>query len=112
MLTFVCLVNLLITVINFYVAWRIWKLRRVLANITRTLTKVEGTLRVVLIPTPVVVGKGQLGTQQLSDRYQKLTLLLQQLQPLLALIGWGYTWQRRRLQPLSRIRWGGKRLKL
>ena len=112
MLTFVCLFNLLIALINLYIAWRVWKLRRVLANFTHTLTKVERTLRFVLVPTPVVITKGQIGTQNLSDRHQKLTLLLKQIGPLLTLLGWSYTWQRRRLRPLSRIRWGGKRMRL
>ncbi|MGK7875447.1 MAG: hypothetical protein AB4426_19740 [Xenococcaceae cyanobacterium] len=95
MVTFVVIFNLLIALVNLFIAWRIWKLRRVLANVADTLINVERSIHSVLAPAPEVIAKGQKGTNNLRERYQKLELQLQRLGQILTILSLGYKiWQR------------------
>lgn len=94
MITFVCLCNLAIALINLFVAWRVWKLRGLFVDMAKTLTEVEATVCLVLAPAPNLIGKGKTGTRLLSDRYQKLERLLQQTQSAIAFFSLVYgTWR-------------------
>ena len=106
MLIFVVVCNLFLALVNLYIALRIWKLRKVLANVTETLTNVERRVHRVLYPSPVVISKAQTGTAGLRESYRRLEMQMQKLQQVLVLLNFGYRmWQRKpggRLNPQRR----------
>ncbi len=89
MLTFVFICNLLIALVNLYIAWRIWQLRRMLAKVAETLTSVERRIHSVLYPAPEVIVKGKKGTYSLRERYRKLELQLQKVEQILLILSLG-----------------------
>ncbi|MEC4982740.1 MAG: hypothetical protein SAJ37_23870 [Oscillatoria sp. PMC 1068.18] len=107
MLIFVVVCNLAIAVINLYLAWRIWKIRRVLAQVTITLNNVERSIYNIFHPAPRLIYLGQKGTSNLRGRYQKLQVQLQRVQLLLTVLSLGlaaFRQQNRREQYFSRRR--------
>ena len=95
MVTVVFIGNLLISLGNLYVAWRIWKFRQAIAKVTTILTKVERRIHLVLSPAPGAIAKGEKGTHHLREHYQKLELQMQRVEQVLLLINLGYRiWQR------------------
>lgn len=106
MVTIVIAINLLIALLCLYVAWRIWKLRLILARVADTLLAAERSTHAVLYGAPKAITKGQKGVYQLRQRYQQLEPQLQKAQQALALLSFGQTlWQRSQrgqLRPLSK----------
>jgi len=95
MVTVVVVLNTLIALICFYVAWRIVKLRRRLAKIADTLISAERRTHSVLKGGPKGIYKGQRGVHKLIERYQRLEPQLQKIQQVLALLSLGQkVWQR------------------
>jgi len=87
MVTVVVVLNLLISLLCLYVAWRVWNLRRVLAATADALTLAERNTYNVLHGAPNAIYTGQLGVEGLRERYQQLNLQLQRLQQVLTLLG-------------------------
>lgn len=81
-------VNLFITGVNCYIAWRVWQWRHKFRKTARVLTKVERRCYSVLSPAPKIIMTGQQGTQTLKQLYGQLNRQLQQLQKLLTVLGW------------------------
>jgi hypothetical protein len=95
MLTVVVVLNTLIALICFYVAWQIVKLRRKLAKIADTLTSAEKSTHSVLSRSPERISKGERGIHRLTERYQQLEPQWQKIQQVLTLIRLGQkVWQR------------------
>ena len=95
MLIFVIIFNLCITLVNLYLAWKIWKLRRVLARAALILNKVERRIHFVLYPAPEQILLAQLRTRSLSERYHELDLQIKKVRKILTLLSLGYKiWQR------------------
>nr|ADN15986.1 conserved hypothetical protein [Gloeothece verrucosa PCC 7822] len=95
MLIVVISCNLALTVLNIYIAVRLWRLRRTLIRVTRTLTYVERRINRIFYSAPEFVLKGQQGTYVLRLYYQQLGFQLEQLQKLVSLINLGFTiWRR------------------
>jgi hypothetical protein len=86
MVAFVAIVNLLVTLLNFYLAWKLWKLRRAIAKATKALIAAERKTYNVLHRAPPFVLKGQQGTENLRQRYQYLQWQLRQVQQVLTLL--------------------------
>lgn len=108
MVTVVVGLNVLISLLCLYVAWRLWKLRRALAAATRAITSAERSTYKVLHGAPRAIYRGQSGVQGLSERYSQLELQLQRVRQVLALLGLlqrigSSTFQRR--DRLSRSQW-------
>ncbi len=78
--------NLAIAAFNFYLAWRVWRLRRALAAATRGLLSAEASTHSVLYPAPGYIIIGQRGTRQLRDRYAQLDVQLARLRRLVAIL--------------------------
>lgn len=98
MLIFVISCNLALTAVNLYIALCLWRLRRTLVKVTRTLTFVERRIDQIFAPAPQLVIKGQQGTYTLRLYYQQLGFQLEQLQKLVTLINLGlriWRWQTR-----------------
>lgn len=96
MLIVVVVLNTLISLVCLYVAWRVWKLQKVLAKIADTLSSVERSTHKTLYGAPNNISKGQLAIAGLRERNQKLEVQLQRVQQVLGLITLGrQTWLRR-----------------
>lgn len=100
MLTAVVIINLLISVVCFYIAAKVGKIRRAIAGFEMRIAAMERRTSNVLSNSPDFLAKRQQGTRQLRRRYQQLELQLQQVQQLLGLLGLGRTLWRRRDRPL------------
>lgn len=97
MLIFVIIFNFLLTLLNLYVAFRLWKLRQVLARVSGILNRVERRIDRIFYPAPEVILIGQEGTYHLRVRYQILISQLERLQQILMLVTLGIgIWQRQR----------------
>lgn len=88
MLMFIAILNLLISTASFYLAWKIWRLRRVLKQATKTLTRVERRTYWVLHDAPELVIKGKTGTRHLRKSYSKLESQLRQLEQIFFALNW------------------------
>ena len=96
MLTAVVIINLLISLVGFYIAAKVWKIRRTIARLEMRIAGMERRSSNVLSTSPGFLAKRQQGARQLRRRYQQLELQLQQVQQLLGLLGLGRTlWPRR-----------------
>lgn len=94
MVTVVLIFNVLIALLCLYVAWRVWQLRRALANIANALTVAERSTHNVLANAPNAIGQRQQGIYHLRRQYQQIEVYLQQVQKILSLLGLGQVvWQ-------------------
>lgn len=89
MITLVVIFNLLITLVNLFLAWRIWQLGRWLANLADILTKVEHSTHLVLCSAPEVILKTGRGAGHLKGYYRVLNIQLQRGKQLLTLFNLG-----------------------
>lgn len=87
MLQLVVFVNVLISLLCLYVAWRLWNLRRTLALAVTVVNNFERITYTVLHGAPKAIYQGQLGIHELRARYQQLELQWQKVQQVLALLG-------------------------
>ncbi|ACB50641.1 conserved hypothetical protein [Crocosphaera subtropica ATCC 51142] len=76
MLLFVILFNLVITCINCYLAVKLWQLYGSLKQITYQLTNIEQQMNELFSLAPDLMLKGQQGTVQLRQFYQKFLVQL------------------------------------
>ncbi|MEG3846227.1 hypothetical protein QT971_08700 [Microcoleus sp. herbarium19] len=100
MLTAVVIINLMISLTCFYIAAKVWKIRRTIALFEVRIAAIERCSSNVLSKSPDFLAKRQQGARQLRRRYQQLELQLQQVQQLLELLGLGRTLWRRRARAL------------
>ncbi|NJP09868.1 MAG: hypothetical protein HC866_10595 [Leptolyngbyaceae cyanobacterium RU_5_1] len=96
MVIFVVITNVLIGLVCLFIAWKVGQFRRTLARATDTLLSVEQAIHHVLYPAPDAIRKGQVGTNQLRQRYQQLGLQLERVQRILSLLSLGQILWRRR----------------
>jgi hypothetical protein len=95
MITVVLILNLLIALMCWFAAWRIWQLRNTLANIANKLTVAERSTHNVLGNAPNAIVKGQVGIHQARQQYQKARLQLLKVRKILTMLGLGQlVWQR------------------
>lgn len=96
MLTAVVIVNLMISLVCFYIVARVWKIRRTIALFEVRIAAIQRCSSNVLSKSPDFLAKRQQGVHQLRRNYQQLELQLQQVQQLLGLLGLGRRlWLRR-----------------
>ena len=100
MLTAVVIINLMISVLCFYIAAKVWKISRTIAIFEMRIATMERSSSNVLSKSPDFFANRQQGAHQLRRNYQQLELQLQQVQQLLGLLGLGRTLWRRRDRPL------------
>jgi hypothetical protein len=96
MLTAVVIINLMISLVCFYIAARVWKIRRTIALFEVRIAAIDRCSSNVLRKSPDFLAKRQQGVHQLRRNYLQLELQLQQVQQLLGLLGLGRRlWLRR-----------------
>ena len=71
MLLFIIIFNLVITCINFYLVLKLWILYNSLKKITSDLTNLEQQINELFSVLPDIILKGQQGTAQLRQFYQR-----------------------------------------
>lgn len=95
MIFLIIAINLSITLLNIYIAIRIWQLRLLIARITAILINYESYFNVVLKVAPKVIYQGQNNISQVRKRYQLLQLQATKVKQLIWLLNWSYQiWRR------------------
>ena len=72
MIFIIIAINLSITLLNIYIAIRIWQLRRLIARISKIFANYEGYFVLLLKVAPQVIYQGQSNVSQVRHRYQRL----------------------------------------
>ncbi|HLO50456.1 MAG TPA: hypothetical protein VK211_18715 [Kamptonema sp.] len=98
MLTTVLIINVLISLLCFYIAWKVWQVRRVLSRVESTLTVMERRSHNILSQAPEFLVKREKSVRKLRQQYQQLESQVQQLQQVLGLLTLGGTLWRSRSQ--------------
>lgn len=89
MVTIVLIFNGFVALLCFYLAWHMWRLRGILANVADALIAAERTTHYVLNSAPQFISQGQLGSYHLQQQYRHLAVQLQKLQQVLAVLSLG-----------------------
>lgn len=91
MLIAVVVLNMLLALFCFYVAWQVWQVRRALSQAADALLMAEQNTHSVLSGAPQAILEGQTGAQQLRQQYQQLKPKYQQVRQALTLLTLGST---------------------
>lgn len=95
MLFLIIAVNLSISLLNLYIAIRIWQLRILTTRINAILINYERYFNFVLSVAPQVIYRGQNNIYLTRQRYQLLQLRVAQLRQLILLLNQSYRiWRR------------------
>ena len=95
MIFLIIAVNLSITLLNIYIAIRIWQLRIIIARITTILINYESYFSVILQAAPQVMYRGQQHIIQGRQQYQLLQLQAAKIRQLFWLLNQSYQiWRR------------------
>ncbi len=105
MVTWVVGINGAIALVLFLLAWRLWKLRRTLAQVNGALIEMERDTQVALAGTQDAVVSGQQSLQQLGGRYRQVNQQLKQVKQVLLVLGWmqGYALRRGQASRSKRV---------
>ena len=95
MLFLIIAVNLSISLLNLYIAIRIWQLRILTTRTTAILINYERYFNLVLSVAPQVIYQGQNNIDLTRQRYQLLQLRVAQIRQLILLLNRSYRiWRR------------------
>ena len=95
MLFLIIAVNLSISLLNLYIAIRIWQLRILITRINAILINYERYFNLVLSVAPQVIYRGQNNIYLTRQRYQLLQLRVSQIRQLILLLNQSYRiWRR------------------
>lgn len=78
--------NLLISLLCLFVAWRVWRLQVLLSRVADVLVRAELKTHAILDKAPHTIIKGQRGTSALQQRYRSLMNQVRQVQQILAIV--------------------------
>ncbi|MEY2857308.1 MAG: hypothetical protein RLZZ74_1620 [Cyanobacteriota bacterium] len=95
MIFLIIAVNLLITLLNIYIAIRIWQLRMIIVRIANILLSYEGYFSILLQAAPQVIYQGQDNVSQIRQQYQLWQLQTVQFRQLFWLLNQSYQIYRR-----------------
>lgn len=95
MIFLIIAVNLSITLLNIYIAIRIWQLRIIIARITTILINYERYFNLLLQVAPRMIYQGQQNISQARQQYQLLQLQAAKIRQLFWVINQSYQiWRR------------------
>ncbi|BDI15837.1 hypothetical protein ANSO36C_16390 [Nostoc cf. commune SO-36] len=86
MVILVILVNTLISLMLFYVVWRVWQLKQQLAYIADKLTAYESCTRTALNKAPENIYLSQQNIYNLRQKNQALQMQIQQVRQIIGLL--------------------------
>lgn len=95
MIFLIIAVNLSITLLNVYIALRIWQLRLLITRINAILINYERYFHILLITAPEVIDQGQNNIYRVRQRYQLLQRQTTQIKQLIWLINQSFQLWRR-----------------
>ncbi|TVQ49753.1 MAG: hypothetical protein EA365_00205 [Gloeocapsa sp. DLM2.Bin57] len=72
MVIFVITINLIITLFNFYLAWKIWRFYLFLSKFNASLSTLEQPLQSFLKTAPIWLNTSYTYTHSLHSKYQKI----------------------------------------
>ncbi|NER36895.1 MAG: hypothetical protein F6J93_23480 [Oscillatoria sp. SIO1A7] len=93
----VIIINVLISVICCYLAWKLWQIGQQVENAARAVLNAERVTYDVLHPSPDAIAPATIGIRNLRQQYQKLEEQLDRIERLLAIAN-----------ILAKILWRGK----
>ena len=95
MIFLIVAINLSITLLNIYIAIKVWQLRLLVARITAILNNYESYFHILLNIAPKVIYRGQNNIEQVRQRYQLLQWQIAKIQQLIWLLNRSYRiWRR------------------
>lgn len=89
MLVFIIIFNLSLTLLNLYIAIRLWQLRHFLIKVNKTLMRLERRIHKIFYPAPEMILKGYTGTHTIHQSYHRLLFQLEWVTKILSLMNWG-----------------------
>lgn len=100
MLWLVIEVNIIISILGFYLAWKIWRLRQILLKVERNLSLIDNHTNKILTKTPKFLQLRLQKVNRLRQLYQQLDGKVQQVQQIIAMFWllrtlwhrWSRTW--------------------
>jgi hypothetical protein len=98
MLTGVLIINLLISLVGFYIAIKVRKVRLILERFETRISAINRCTSNILTQSPDFLAKRQQAARQLRRNYLQLELQLRQVQQFLGLLGLGRRLWRRRVK--------------
>ena len=90
MVILIVAITLFITLLNIYIAIKIWQLRQLIAKITTVIINCNLYFYALLHNTPQLIYQGQHKIQHIKSQYQALQLQLQQIRQIILLLNWSY----------------------
>ncbi len=90
MIVLIIAINLSITLLNIYIAIRIWQLREIVSRITAILINYESYFNAAFHIAPQIIYQGQNNIYQARQRYQLLQLQITKIRQLILLFNWSY----------------------
>ena len=91
MIYLIVAINFSISLLNIYIALRIWQLGLLVARINTIIINYEAYFYLVLKSAPTIIDRGQNNICQIRQRYQLLQLQVANIKQLIWLINWSYT---------------------
>jgi hypothetical protein len=85
----VVIINLILSGVFFFVAWRLWKLKQTIDGATEAILNADRVTYDVLHGTPAALLQGELGTRNLRTQYQQVELQLLRFRQIVQLLSLG-----------------------
>jgi hypothetical protein len=91
----VVVINILISLMLLYIAWRLWKIRLTLKRVTNILITAERNTERVLVKAPELIYARKRNIQNLRQGNQSLESQIQQVRQIIGLLLSGTQWWQR-----------------
>jgi hypothetical protein len=104
MIAVVVIINILIALFNFYLAWQIWKIRKTIAGATKAILAAERNTYNLLHSAPDTVILGQKGSRLVREKYRELEIQLAKLGQLLGLFNFTQQFWRKRTRQSRQLK--------
>ncbi len=90
MIILIIVINISITLLNIYLAIKIWQLRQVIARITTLLINCEIYVWTLLDLAPPVIYQSKSNIHLFRSKYQAIQLQIKKIHQIILLLNWSY----------------------